>query len=564
VREPAHLRTVLQALDESVRVGLDVETTGLDPRTDRVRLLALATDRGTFLVDCFAVDPAPLFPLLAERELLGHNLAFDLRFLGRLGFEPGAVRDSLLLSQLLHGTHRPKGFHTLEGCVGRELGRALDKDQQQSDWSGPLSPAQLAYAAADVDVLGPLHDTLTAKAREAGLAEAAAIESRCLPAVVWLARSGAPFDRDAWATLAAGAAAAADDLARRLDQAGPSRDGHLSKEGAWNWSSPQQVKEAFRALGVPLEATDDDALAALDHPLAELLREYRAAQKLVSTYGPDWVKAAYDRGRLYAGWTQLGADSGRMACSRPNLQNLPRGPYRRCFRAPPGRVLVKADYSQIELRIAAQLTGDAAMLRAYGEGRDLHTLTAQTVLGVQDVSGEQRRLAKALNFGLLYGMGAPRFRSYAKREYGLDLSEGQAAGYRRAFFDAYPGLRAWHERVGRSGDRAVETRTRTGRRRLGVTRFTEKLNSPVQGTGADGLKLALALLWERREQCPGAFPVLAVHDEIVVECDQDRAEAVAAWLRRAMLDGMAPLVEPVPVDVEVKVSANWGGDCRGS
>jgi DNA polymerase-1 len=249
-----------------------------------------------------------------------------------------------------------------------------------------------------------------------------------------------------------------------------------------------------------------------------------------------------------------------MACRKPNLQQIRRGEHRRCVVAPPGRMLVKADYSQIELRIAAKLTGANALLDAYRRGEDLHALTARSVLGTGEVTKDHRQLAKALNFGLRYGMGAERFRAYARSEYGIELTGGQARKYRNSFFAAYPGLARWHRSVGRSGDRAVETRTLSGRRRLNVARYTEKLNKPVQGTGADGLKLALALLWERRAECPGAFPVMAVHDEIVVECDAAQADAVKDWLKKAMLDAMAPLIEPVPVEVEVKVGRTWGGD----
>jgi DNA polymerase-1 len=250
-----------------------------------------------------------------------------------------------------------------------------------------------------------------------------------------------------------------------------------------------------------------------------------------------------------------------MSCARPNVQNLPRDArYRRCFVASPGRVLVKADYSQIELRIAAKVANETAMIEAYGRGDDLHALTARAVLGKPDVTRADRQLAKAVNFGLLYGMGARGFQRYARSHYGVELTEAQATTYRRAFFAAYPGLRRWHAKVGATGDRPVETRTLAGRRCRNVGRFTEKLNLGVQGTGADGLKAALALLWERRTECPGAMPVLAVHDEIVVECDAGRAEAAAAWLQRAMLDGMAPLADPVPVAVTVAAARTWGGD----
>jgi DNA polymerase-1 len=558
VRDSAELASVAQAVDESVRVGLDVETTGLSPRDGRVRLLTLATDRGTWLIDCFAVDPAPLWDVLAERPVLLHNGLFDLSFLRPLGFEPGPVADTMLLSRLLHGARHPRGYHGLAECAARELGRTLDKGQQKSDWSGPLTAEQLGYAALDAEVLLPMYEALDRQVSEAGMGQVADIENRCLPAMAWMASAGVGFDQAAWSALAREATAQSTALLSQLEAVAPARSGHLPALGCpWNFDSPDQILEMLRLLGFDVAGTEDDTLAGIDHPLAAVLREYRAASKLASTYGPAWGAKALHAGRLHAGWQQIGADSGRMACSAPNLQNLPRDQrYRRCFVAPDGRVLVKADYSQIELRIAAKVSGDQAMLDAYRRGIDLHTLTAQRVLGIADVTKEHRQLAKAVNFGLLYGMGARGFRLYAKAQYGLDLTEEQAGRYRDAFFKAYPGLKRWHRSM---GDKAINTRTLAGRRRQDVRRYTEKLNTPVQGTGADGLKLALALLWERRAECPGAFPVLAVHDEIVVECDAGQAEAVGAWVARAMKDAMAPLVDPVPVEVEVKTGRTWAG-----
>jgi DNA polymerase I-like protein with 3'-5' exonuclease and polymerase domains len=561
IEDTAGLQTVMQALDESDIVGLDTETTGLDPRADRVRLLQLGTDRGVYLVDCFAVDPRPLLALLAEKAVVGHNAVFDLGFLTALGFAPVVVHDTMILSQLLHAAYMKKGFHGLAETARRELGVALDKAAQTSDWSGELTRQQLAYAAHDAAVLVPLYRALDAQVGEAGQASVAAIERRCLPAIAWLSQAGVPFDPAAWNVLAKQAAAEADRLAGRLDAEAPAESGRLLMEGAINWASPAQVTQVFARLGVALNRADDDALAAIDHPLATLLRDYRAANKLATTYGVGWIKNAYRNGRLYVAWKQIGANSGRMACSAPNLQNLPRDPrYRACFRAPEGRVLVKADFSQIELRIAAKVCGDSAMLAAYARREDLHTATARTVLGTAEVTREHRQLAKSLNFGLQFGMGARGFRDYARNNYHVILTLEQAENYRAAFFRTYPGLAAWHRRVGGSGEDAMETRTLTGRRCLNVRRFTEKLNLPVQGAGADGLKMALALLWERRAECPDAFPVLAVHDEIVVEADADRAVAAAAWLKAAMLDAMTPLIDPVPVDDEVKMARTWGGD----
>lgn len=196
------------------------------------------------------------------------------------------------------------------------------------------------------------------------------------------------------------------------------------------------------------------------------------------------------------------------------------------------------------------------MLDAYRNGEDLHTLTARALLSKDDVGKAGRQLAKAVNFGLLYGQGAPGLAVYASSAFGGALTEGEAAKHRATFFRTYPRLRAWHRAV---KEGTVETRTLAGRRRVGVERYTEKLNTPVQGTGADGLKRALALLWERRASCPGAFPVLLVHDEIVVECGEASQADAEAWVKGAMHDGMAPLIAPVPVEIEVTAGRTWGG-----
>jgi DNA polymerase-1 len=567
VKDHADVAMVASALDGAAEVGLDLETTGLDPRRDCVRLLSLSLgtiDGGRFayLVDCFAVDPSPLWERLAEKDLVLHNGAFDLGFLATLGFTPaGKLHDTLLMARMLEAGSPHFHSCTLAACCQRYLGQVLDKTEQRSDWSGSLTERQLSYAAGDIDVLVPLFKVLAGKIAEAKLHDVLRIEERALPAFVWLAGAGVPCDRSAWEALAAEARQDAEDLAQQLDAAAPNRPGCLGTDGAWDWNSPQQAKAAFEALGIAIESTDDDHLAAVSHPLADLLRRYRAACKRGSTYGTDWAAHVAEDGRIYPSWNQLGSVAGRTSCSNPNLQQVPRDPrYRRCFRAPEGRVLVKADYSQLQLRIAAKIAGETKMLDAYQRGDDLHTLTARQLTGKAEVSKADRQLAKAVNFGLLFGLGAKGLRAYARSNYGLDLTEEEAARYRRAFFESYPGLAAWHRREGQS--RKKECRTLAGRRRLldDKTPYTHRLNSPVQGTEADGTKLALALLWERREQAPGASPVLAVHDEIVVETNADQANAVVDWLKAAMVDAMAPLVDPVPVEVEVQVTTTWGGD----
>jgi DNA polymerase-1 len=563
------LDAVVAALGDAEEVGLDTETTGLNPRTDRVRLLQLAVptiDGGdyAYVIDLFAVPAgalASLFEALAEKTVVAHNALFDLGMLAPYGFTPGRVVCTQTLSRLVHGTRQPRKFHELKQVAPRELGLPIDKEHQRDDWSVlALSPEQLQYAARDASILLPLYRALAAKANETGQGRVAEIEGRCLPATAWLARSGAPVDRDALAALIATLKAEVADVRERLDARAPARPDHLPQAGAWNWRSPAQIREVFKLLGTELKDTRRDTLQGVDHPLAALLLQLKKVEKRLGTYGDKWLKRVEVNGRVYAGWHQLGSVAGRFSCHGPNLQQLPRTKeYRRCIRAPEGRVLLKADYSQIEVRIAAKVAGDQAMLDAFCSGADLHARTAAQVLGVKDVTPEHRQLAKALVFGLLYGMGAEGLRQYALSKFGVPLTEAQAADYRRAFFAAYPGLAAWHRRV--RAEHAAQTRTLTGRRRLLKPEEpdTFRLNSPVQGTGADGLKLALGLLWERRHECPGAFPVLVVHDEVVVEADAGQAEAASAWLKAAMVDAMGPLITPVPCEVEVKIGQTWGG-----
>jgi DNA polymerase I len=458
--------------------------------------------------------------------------------------------------------NKKKVSHKLEDVLHREVGIKLDKEHQASDWSGDLPQEMLEYAAKDAEVLLPLAGTLEPKIEDASLQKAVEIEHRMLPAIVWMSGAGVPFDAEGWRKHLDTKETELEPLKAILDDLAPDHP-----EGKkWNWNSPQQVIEAFRLLKVKLSDTKEETLSRHSHPLAKALLDYRKTNKLVSTYGRKLLEKVED-GRIYASWWQIGAGTGRMACSSPNLQNLP-PEVRRYVKAPEGRMLVVADYSQIELRIAAKISGEERMLEAFAKGEDIHTITARSLTGREEVTKQERKLAKAVNFGLLYGMGSRGFRNYARASYGVEMTQREADHYWQGFFETYPDLRFWHDReyqqLKKHGN--TETRTLSGRRRKGITKLTERLNSPVQGTGADGLKLALTLLYERRGECPGAVTILAVHDEIVVECDEDQILQAETWLKEAMVEGMddvlnSPEVKgpPIPVEVEVETTKTWAG-----
>ena len=309
-----------------------------------------------------------------------------------------------------------------------------------------------------------------------------------------------------------------------------------------------------------------DSLSECRHPIADAIFEYRKWQKLKEDV-VSCIHGIRPDGRIHGEFDPLGTDTGRFSSSEPNMQNITRGDLRTAFVASVGKVLVIADYSQIELRAAAYFSGDKRMLEAFIKGEDLHAKTASIVLGKseKEITNDERQLAKALNFGLLYGRSADGLVRYAKTKYGVEMTEKQAAKTRAIFFKHYDGLARWHAKAWDEVEctEVVEGRTILGRRRLinpeasNWDCFQAKTNLVVQGACADGLKLALC---EIRKRLPrGVWIIAIVHDQIIAEAPEAKAEQVKKLLTKIMVSAFETLFKKqVPIEVDAKICENWG------
>jgi DNA polymerase I-like protein with 3'-5' exonuclease and polymerase domains len=494
-----------------------------DPRGTFARTIAIAIAEDPE-VAIVRVGPrlelAPLFTRLGEQDapyVVMHDAQAALHRLAAVAEDPGGLpvwaparlgctqTAAILLSQGAARRHEL----TLPECARRALGVELShSDDRTRDVFAPDVDTEAAAAAR---TLVPLMQALTPMLRKLELTAVHALECRLVPAVVAMERAGMGVDGAAFQRIADG------------------------------WASERKA------------CTDPDRIARLD--------------KLLSTYA-HWPRDFVEGGRIRCRLHPLATDSGRLSCTDPNLQQVPSehtAPgLRACFRAAPGYRLVIADYAQIELRVAAHLAPCDALKRVFREGRDPHRATASTITGrpESEITSHERKLAKAVNFGFLFGMGAARFRAYARDGYGVELDEREATAARDAFFTTFPGIARWHDRVSRLTRRGaaspVTVRTALGRRKRFGERasFNAALNIPVQGTAAEGFKRAMVDLYPALHAL-GGRGVLCVHDEYIAEVPAHRAEETRAKIVEVMERAMASIVTTVPIEVEAKVADDW-------
>jgi DNA polymerase-1 len=581
----------LASIGQAQYVALDTETTSLDPLQARLVGISFATAAGeaAYLPLAHRHPGGPeqlpidrvlerLRPWLESDDprKVGQHLKYDRHVFANHGIRlSGIAHDTLLESYVLEGD---KG-HDLDQLAARHLGlTTIAYDQVTGKGAARIGFDEVdieratAYAAEDADVTLRVHQALYPRlAAEERLDRLyREIELPVMDVLFEMERTGVLID-------ASQLGRQSHELATRMLEI--EARAHAAAKQPFNINSPRQIQEIlFEREGLPVlkktpsgaPSTDEDVLAQLaqDYPLPRLILDYRQLAKLKNTYTdklPRMVNPA--TGRVHTSFSQATAVTGRLASSEPNLQNIPIRTaegrrIRACFVAPPESRIVSADYSQIELRIMAHLSGDERLLRAFAQGEDVHRATAAEVFGVEAeaVSPEQRRYAKVINFGLIYGMSAFGL----ARNLGLEQSAAKA--YIERYFARYPGVAAFMEATRAAarergyvetmlGRRMWATDIRSGNnaRRQGAERAA--INAPMQGTAADLIKLAMIAVarWLRERELAAKL-VLQVHDELVLEVPERELDEVRARLPELM-SGVAQLA--VPLVVDVGAGANW-------
>src|SRR5918992_195880 len=540
VTDTDELTGVAEALENAEVVGADIETTSLSPRDGKTRLLQLATPEETFIVDVFAVrDLSPLKNVLEGGPVkVLHHAKFDHSFLwAEHGISLSPIFDTMLAAQLLDGGEYGPSY-ALEAVAERYLDETVDKTARGEDWSGELSSAQLEYAARDAAILLPLRERLAEALEDEKLGGVSKIEFGAVAAIAQMELAGIKLDVARWKGLEKTVRERRDKAAERLEAHFPPPDGGLPLEGLGprlNLKSPQQITDAFRQIGIELPDTRVWTLLKIDHQAARDLLEYRELQKKLGTYLETYASFIHPKtGRIHANFLQCRVPTGRLACTNPNVQQIPHeDEFRSCFVAEQNNTLVIADYSQIELRILAEVSGDPAFVRAFREGDDLHRMTAATMFGVEDeeVTREQRSAAKRINFGLMYGRGPKSLSAQ------LGTDEERARGLIDEYFANYPKVQRYLQSTASRALRDRTLRTLAGRvRKFGDTSGLgsiergamrrEAMNYPIQGASADIAKLALAYIREELEGFDARL-INSIHDEFVVECAEEVASEVA-------------------------------------
>lgn len=580
IESPEALAAYLAELPRELPVAFDTETTDVHPMYAEVVGISFCARPGEAVFCAIFPESWPSWRTALEpwakspRLKIAHNLKYDWVVLAQQGLMcKGPFFDTLLADYLLD----PERAHGLDEVAKRFLG--LSKERTYSSLFEGLKTKDLRqvplerlvpYACQDADLALRLYEPLREALQTHGLAKLyTEVELPLLELLGQMELTGIRVDAAQLEALAK----AYDVQLRQLEQ-----EAHAAAGEPFNLNSPKQLAELlFQKLGLPVRrktptgqpATDEETLLTLQalHPLIPILLRYRELYKLRYTYCEGLLRSIHPRtGRIHTTFQQAVAATGRLSSQNPNLQNIPirteeGRQFRRAFVASgPDTLLLSADYSQIELRIAAALSEDPQLIADFREGRDIHTATAQRLFGVVEVTAEMRRVAKTVNFGIIYGITA---HGLAQR-LGGTISRSEAQQLIDQYFARYPGVKAYMERQIARVRELGYAETLLGRRRyipkIHARNPSERaeaerlaINTPIQGTAADMIKLAMIRLAKKLSGVP---LLLQVHDELLWEVPVQEAQSVAQLVREEM-EGAFSLPHDVPVEVEIQIGPNW-------
>ena len=543
-------------------IALDTETKGLTPAPGMVKTLQIAcsVDEPVLIIELPKIkDKSSLQRLMASPKLLkvGHQIKFDILMLEAEGIEVrGPVMCTMLGIEILKaGATRQASLQFIAQDL---LNIELDKAEQNSDWGGKLSKTQLQYAANDAGILIKILSKLQQKLDEVGLTNTAILEYCCLLPIIKMQSRGIYLDRDRWQRVRQEYEHQRDKLADKIYQ-------ELERE--FNIASSSQLLKALQSYGINIKSTNSNVLIeqVKEHPILALIIKYRSLNTIINTFLKGFEPYIQLDNRLRGNWWQIGTRTGRTSCHEPNLSNIPKIPrIRNCFAATDGYLLVDADYSQIELRLAAKRMQVPTLIEAFIKGEDIHALTGSYIYDcdLEDLTPQQRKLGKILNLGLIYGMGAEKFRLNAAKKFGVYLTTTRSKELREMFFTLYPEIEQYHQLCRRSWQQGQQQASSTlGRINIWSSKspkLNQIINYPIQADCADILKQAISSWYlECLHQKLDAYLVLTAYDQLVIEAKEEQADYVAQVLKKVMIEAGRDLLDPVPVVVDIKIGKYW-------
>ena len=552
-------------------LAIDTETTGLSVFTSKLRLLQIATNNNIVLViDMFNIDAKDksLIKETLKRDCLKifQNAKFDLKFLIYNDYDVnGDIFDTMIAGKLLRSSNGPFRVN-LKELVSFFLNKELPKEEQTSDFSGQLNSNQLEYAAKDAFILLQLKEVMQDELEKANLVDIALIEFKCIYALVDIELTGMKINLEALSSYSR-------EIETKIEIYKSDLNSHIknkviqqtffgpAKESTINFNSNKQVLKFLNDNNIDVTNTSHSSLSRYnDNPIVIALKKYRKAYKLYSSFLdslPKHVSAISKR--IHSSYMQIGASSGRMSCSNPNMQQIPRDKnFRKLFIPEKEKCFIIADYSQIELRVAAEITKDQRMIEAYKNNEDLHKLTASIITNtpIADITKKQRQSAKAVNFGLIFGMGSNGLKAYSQDTYNITISIDEADNFRYQYFKTYTAIKAWHNRM--KSHPPTSARSITNRRYFYNlnTGFSSFLNTPVQGSAADLLKNALGDLAIALKGTDTHI-IAVIHDEIVLECPKEKADFIKSQLKNIMETSNDKFLKHVSLVADVNIASNW-------